>query len=283
MRNLLNFLIRYNSWLLFVGLEALSLILLFTYNPFQESVFLSSANVVTGKFYTGVNNFFGYFDLRSINKDLIEENGILRERIEFLEGHIKSNANDTVSESTSLLFQPAERYEFIPAGVISNSVTRLNNFITLNKGRKDGIAPEMGVIDQNGVVGVVNKVSENFSTVMPILNPKFRFSAKLKKNRYFGSLVWDGKDPCYAILEELPRHADFQPNDTIVTSGYSSAFPEGIMVGIVDSTANDHPDAFLAIKILLAVDFSRLSNVLVVKDEFQTEKQELEKITKGEK
>lgn len=278
MRNLLSFLIRYNSWLLFAALEAVSLILLFTYNPFQESVYLSSANQISGKFYAGVNHFFGYFNLRSINEDLLEQNGALQERVVLLTDFIQANYPDTITKQIEANWSLANRYDFIIARTISNSVTRTNNYITLNKGRKDGIKPEMGVIDQNGVVGVVNKVSENFTTVMPILNPKFRFSAKLKKNDYFGSLVWDGNDPRFAVLEDLPRHANFQQNDTIVTSGYSMAFPEGIMVGIVDTPA-DQATSFSSIRVRLSVDFSRLGNVLVISDKFQKEKDDLEKQT----
>ncbi|MCD7972786.1 MAG: rod shape-determining protein MreC [Candidatus Azobacteroides sp.] len=283
MRNLFNFLIRYNSWFLFIALEVISLVLLFTYNPYQESVYLSSANKVSGKFYASVNNFFGYFNLRSINEELLEQNGLLQERIIFLEENLRSYTADSLNPNVFVDTVSAEKYEFITARVISNSITRLNNYITLNKGKKDGLLPEMGVIDQNGVVGVINKVSDNYATVMPILNPKFRFSARLKKNEYFGSLVWDGKDPRYAVLEELPRHANFQPNDTVVTSGYSDAFPEGIMVGIVDSISGKNSENFSAIKVVLAVDFSKLGNVLVIKDLNQLEKRNLENLTQSEK
>ena len=276
MKNLVNFLIRYNSWFLFVILEAISLILLFTHNPYQESVYLSSANHVVGKYYAGVNNFFGYFNLRSINEDLLEQNGILQERVVLLTEYIQANHSDTMVMQIEGNPNFSVQYEFITARVISNSVTRTNNYITLNKGKKDGIKPEMGIIDQNGVVGVVNKVSDNFATVIPILNPKFRFSAKLKKNDYFGSLVWDGEDPQFAILEDLPRHANFQQNDTIVTSGYSMAFIEGIMVGIVDT---DKESSFTSVRIRLSVDFSRLGDVLIISDKLQGEKDNLEKQT----
>ena len=278
MRNLLNFLIRYNSWLFFVILETISLILLFTHNPYQESVYLSSANWVTGKFYASTNNFFGYFNLRSINEDLLEQNGLLQERVVLLTEFIQTNYSDSIFDRITKDTIYSNKYEFVVARVISNSVTRTNNYITLNKGKKDGVEPEMGVIDQNGVVGVVNNVSESFATVIPILNPKFRFSAKLKKNEYFGSLVWDGEDPRFAILEDLPRHANYLQNDTIVTSNYSAIFPEGIMVGTVDS---EEENSFSSIRIRLSVDFSRLGNVLVISEKSRKEKNELEKQTQG--
>ena len=280
MKNLLNFLIRYNSWLFFVILETISLILLFTHNPYQESIYLSSANHVAGKFYASTNNFFGYFNLRSINEDLLEQNGLLQEQVILLTEYIQTSHSDSIANRIMKDTIYSNKYGFVGARVISNSITRTNNYITLNKGKKDGIEPEMGVVDQNGVVGVVNKVSDNFATVIPILNPKFRFSAKLKKNEYFGSLVWDGNDPRFAILEDLPRHANFQQNDTIVTSSYSSIFPEGVMVGIVD-VDSEKANSFSAIRISLSVDFSRLGNVLVISEKLRKEKNELEKQTQG--
>lgn len=277
MQNLINFLIRYNSWLVFVILEVVCLILVFTFNPYQESIYISSANRVSGQLYTGMSQFSGYFNLRSINEDLLEQNGVLQQKVLILEQYIENNMKDTVNYA--IFTDPknnTHQYQFVSARVISNSITRMNNFITLNKGQRDGLLPEMGVIDQNGVVGVVSSVSDNYSIVIPILNPKFRLSAKLKKNNYFGSLVWDGKDPQYAVLEELPRHANFEAGDTIVTSGYSEVFPDGIIVGTVDSHTKQRDDNFYAVKIFLAVDFSRLGDVLVIKDKNQLEQRALE-------
>ncbi len=277
MRNLLNFIIRYNSWFLFVILEVLCMILVFTFNPFQESVYISSANNVSGKVYTAMNQFSGYFNLRSNNETLIKQNGILQEKVLMLEQYIENATMDSVNYKIFTDPGNTHQYDFVTAHVISNSITRANNFITLNKGLKDGIDKEMGVINQDGVVGVISNVSENYSIVIPILNPKFRLSAKLKKNNYFGSLVWNGNDPQYAILEELPRHANFEPGDTLVTSGYSAVFPDGIMVGTVDTHTKQHDDNFYAVKILLAVDFAKLGNVLVIRDKKQLEQKALEK------
>ncbi|MCL1943666.1 MAG: rod shape-determining protein MreC [Candidatus Azobacteroides sp.] len=282
MQNLINFLIRYNTWLFFVVLEIVCLTLVFTFNPYQQSIYISSANQVSGKFYTAMSRFSGYFNLRSINEDLLEQNGMLQQKVLMLEQYIENNMKDSVNDA--IFTNPQnKKYEFVPVHVISNSVTRINNYITLNKGSKDGLQPEMGVIDQNGVVGVISNVSENYSIVIPILNSKFRLSAKLKKNNYFGSLVWDGKDPLYAVLEELPRHASFAAGDTIVTSGYSDVFPDGIIIGTVDSHTKQHDDNFYAVKVLLAVDFSKLGNVLVIKDKSRLEQKALEAQTSQDK
>ena len=146
----------------------------------------------------------------------------LRERVRRLDGDslLERHERDSIFSN----------YNFIVAQVINNSVSNSHNYITLNKGSRDGLHSEMGVVDQNGIVGIVNAVSDNFAVVISLLNPKLRLSCKVKGSSYFGSLVWDGKDARYAVLEEMPRHVKFAKGDTIITSGYSAVFPEGIMV-----------------------------------------------------
>ena len=163
--------------------------------------------------------------------------------------------------------------------MISNSITRGHNYITIEKGRRDGIKPEMGVVDQNGVVGVVNVVGEHASRIISLLNPKMRLSCKIKGSEYFGSLVWDGKNPEEAVLEEMPRHEKFKKGDTIVTSGYSALFPPGIPVGTIVSHAKEHDDNFYALRIKLFTDFNRLSTVRVITNDMN---EELKEIREGE-
>ena len=285
MQNLINFLIRYNSWLFFVALETVCLILVFTYNPYQERVYITSANQISGKLYTGINQISGYFYLRSENDALVKENDILQQKILLLEQYFANNEKDSVNYAIfTELKNEEQRYEFVPAHIISNSITRTNNYITLNKGSKDGLESGMGVIAQSGVVGIIGNVSENLAVVIPILNPQFRLSVKLKKNDYFGSLVWDGISSRYAVLEELPRHAIFEAGDTLVTSGYSEVFPDGIIVGTVAGNVGSEDDNFYAIKTLLSVDFAGLRNVLVIKDKNREEQEKLEEpYKKGQK
>ncbi len=278
MRDLLDFLVKYSRWLLFAIYVVASCVLLFRNNPYQHHIFLTSANSVSAAVYGTAENVTSYFHLRDINDDLQSQNARLEaELLELqkklgkyeLEDSFKSIMNDTVKL----------QYDFILANVISNSITRGHNYITIEKGRLDGIKPEMGVVDQNGVVGVVNIVGDHASRIISLLNPKVRLSCKIKGSEYFGSLVWDGKNPKEAVLEEMPRHEKFKKGDTIVTSGYSAVFPPGIPVGTILSHAKEHDDNFYALHIKLFTDFNRLSTVRVITNDMI---EELKEITNGE-
>lgn len=275
MRNLISFLIKHSVWILTIFYVVISAILLFRFNAYQQSVFLSSANQVSGWVYSLSGNVTGYFGLREINRDLQERNGFLEMEVARLKRLLDSGdykmLTEYASKDTVLL-----RYNFQVAQVINNSVMRPANYITINKGSDDGIKTEMGVIDRNGVVGKVDVVGKNFSRVISLLNPKWRLSCKVKYSDYFGSLVWDGQDARYAVLEELPRHVDFAIGDTIVTSGFSSVFPEGIFVGTIKEYSKQKNDNFYALKIELSTDFYRLNDVLVIDCPGQEERKEIE-------
>ena len=275
MRNLISFLIKHSVWILTIFYVIVSAVLLFRFNAYQQSVFFSSANQVSGWVYSLSGNITGYFGLREINRDLQERNGFLEMEVARLKRALDSRDNKTLTEyaskDTALL-----RYNFQVAQVINNSVMRPANYITINKGSDDGIRTEMGVIDRNGVVGKVDVVGKNFSRVISLLNPKWRLSCKVKYSDYFGSLVWDGQDARYAVLEELPRHVDFAIGDTIITSGFSSVFPEGIFVGTIKEYSKQKNDNFYALKIELSTDFYRLNDVLVIDCPGQEERKEIE-------
>ncbi|WP_302275765.1 rod shape-determining protein MreC [Coprobacter fastidiosus] len=275
MRKLISFLINHSPIFLYAFYLAICFVLLFKYNAYQQSVFFSSANEMAGRFYTMTSGITGYFGLREINRDLQKQNGNLEMELIRLRDEVRRLSGD------SLLIRTAadtaiSRYDFQVAQVINNSVVRAHNYITLNKGRKDGIHSEMGVIDQNGIVGIINVVSDHYAVVISLLNPKLRLSCKVKGSNYFGSLVWDGKDPRFAVLEELPRHVQFVKGDTIVTSGYSSVFPEGLMVGTVETFSKQRNDNFYALKVKLSTDFSRLNDVRILDDKGQEERRILE-------
>lgn len=163
------------------------------------------------------------------------------------------------------------------AHVINNTIARPHNYITIEKGSLDGIRPEMGVVDQNGVVGIVNIVGPHTARVISLLNPHLRLSAKVKGSEQLGSLVWKGKDSRRAVLEELPRHAKFHRGDTIVTSGFSTAFPEGVPIGRIVSAVRERDDNFYALNVELFTDFSTLSTVRVIDDRMAAELHEVEK------
>lgn len=180
-------------------------------------------------------------------------------------------ANDMLMTDSASIDSAISDFSFIIAHVINNSITRPHNYITLNRGAIDGIKPEMGVVDQNGVVGIVNVTGEHTSRVISLLNSDLRLSCKVKGNDAFGSLVWDGRNPREAVLEELPRHVQFEMGDTVITSGYSVVFPEGIPVGIILSRHKDDDDNFYSLRVRLLSDFTTLSTVRVLENAFKEE------------
>lgn len=263
MRNLLNFFIRYGAWFLFVFYAAISCFLLFQRNPFQHHVYLTSANAVVSGVYDVAANVTGYINLRDINADLQRRTADLESEVIALREHNRALRQQLLQDSLRTT-DSLGRFRFILATVVNNSVVNPYNYITVNKGRLDSIQPEMGVMDQNGVVGVVNTVSDHHARIISLLNPNFRLSCKLRGNDAFGSLVWDGKSPYEAILEELPKQVRFHKGDTIITSGYSAVFPEGIPVGTIIGSTRGEDDNFNTLRIKLLTDFSTLSTVKVI-------------------
>lgn len=261
MRNLLNFFIRYGAW--FVFYAAISCFLLFQRNPFQHHVYLTSANAVVSGVYDVAANVTGYINLRDINADLQRRTADLESEVIALREHNRALRQQLLQDSLRTT-DSLGRFRFILATVVNNSVVNPYNYITVNKGRLDSIQPEMGVMDQNGVVGVVNTVSDHHARIISLLNPNFRLSCKLRGNDAFGSLVWDGKSPYEAILEELPKQVRFHKGDTIITSGYSAVFPEGIPVGTIIGSTRGEDDNFNTLRIKLLTDFSTLSTVKVI-------------------
>ncbi|MCD8193369.1 MAG: rod shape-determining protein MreC [Tannerellaceae bacterium] len=282
MRELLDFLVRKRHWFLFVFLEIVSLMLIYRNNAYQRNIMISSANVVTGHLVAVSGGVTSYLNLREINKELLERNGQLELRLLALQDQLEWLLADTVAFTGVIPADSAGQlpYDFITARVINNSVTHLSNYITIDKGRKEGIHPDMGVVSDKGVVGIVSTVSDHFAVILPILNPKFRLSCKVLGSSYFGSLSWNGRDIRYANLDELPRHVPFQVGDTVVTSGYSAVFPEGLIVGTIDDFEKQRDDNFYSLRVTLASDFAGLSKVRIIRNYQQTERTALEQEAK---
>lgn len=276
MRNLLDFLVRYNTWFVFAFYVILSCMLLFQSNPYQHYVYLTSAGRVASTIYEGTSNVSSYFHLRDINEDLQRRNADLEREVISLSGQIQKYRESIYADSMKVT-PPLDNFSFIIAHVINNSITRPYNYITISKGEVDSIKPEMGVVDQNGVVGIVNVVGPHTARIISILNPNLRLSCKVKGSDYFGSLVWDGKSYEEAVLEEMPKHVKFKKGDTIVTSGYSAVFPAGIPVGIIESHEKEHNDNFYSLRIKLLTDFAQLSTVRVIGNRLRPEVEEVEK------
>lgn len=275
MQNFLRFVSKFGSLLLFILLQGFAFYLLFSSNSFQHSVFLSSANKFSGKVYAIQESLSSYFYLRDDNEILLRDNIILQQEIARLKSGF-SQLSDS-SEIALLRFKEANEYRLIPARVINSSVTHTRNYITLDVGKKEGVYPEMGVANTDGIIGVVSQVSEHYSVVIPVLNPEVRFSCKLKKSNTSGSLVWDENDRRFAMMEEVPPYVSVSKGDTIVTSGFSAIFPEGIMVGTVDYYEIGDDANYLRLKVRLSVRFDAVSNVSVIDYKYRDEMKELEK------
>ena len=275
MRNLLDFLIKYKHWLLFIFLEVISFVLLFRFNGYQGSVFFTSANVVTGKVYQMANNLTGYFHLKTINSDLVQHNAELSIQLEHLkEAYKKLTADTTVIEQMKQ--EALMDCRLIKANVINNSTIHANNFITIDKGEADGVQKEMGVVSGSGIVGIVYQTSAHYAVIIPVLNSKSSISCKIRRSDYFGFLKWEGGSPEFAYIKDMPRHSIFEVGDTIVTSGHSAIFPSGVLVGTMDDVGDSNDGLSYSIRVKLFTDFARLNEVRVVERSNIEEQLELE-------
>lgn len=261
MRSLIRYLIKNHAFVLFVLLEILALTMVFSYNSFQKAKYLNSANRISGSVYNSFQSVKNYFGLTKVNRELAEENARLHMILENRNGW--ESFRDTLPE----FFQISDStFRFIPAQVINNSVNRPFNYITLNKGSRHGIKPDMGIVSTRGIVGVVAQVSESYAMGLSLLNRRWSVSAKLEKSGYFGSLVWQDNDYRIASLTEIPLHVEISTGDTVVTSGYSSIFPEGILVGTISNFSQPDGENYYDIEVKLAVDFKSLSYVEVIEN-----------------
>lgn len=251
-------------------------------NSYHHYVFFSSANVVTGNLGGFVGGISDYFGLRGTNEELLRQNMVLMEQVRdlqtrnnMLEQAISQDSLPVLPLAVDTTLSPDRNFRFIEAKILNLTVNRRLNYITLNKGARDGVSDNMGVICSDGVVGTVAMVSEKFSLVLPIINLQSKTSCRLDSCEYLGSLVWDGQDPLYAGLEEIPRHADVKVGDKVCTSGFSDIFPIGIPVGTVSEAEVTDADNFYSIKVRLSADFQRLTGVYVVAFEDNAELMQL--------
>ena len=265
MRNLLDFLARHNHWFVFVLLEVISAVLLFKYNSYQGSVWFSSANAVSGRVYEASAAVGQYFSLVTVNRQLTQRNVYLeREVARMAQEHAEATADSSYLQR--LQNNQTNRYQSVPARVVSSSLDRLNNFITIDKGEADGVKKDMGVVCGTGIVGIVYLTSAHYSVVIPVLNSKSNISCSIRGRGYFGYLHWMGGVPDEAYLDDVPRHARFRIGDVIVTSGYSSVFPPGMLVGKVMRVYNSANGLSFRLRIKLTTDFGNLRDVCVITD-----------------
>jgi rod shape-determining protein MreC len=270
MRNLWIFISKYNAFFLFLIFEVAALIIYVKYNSFQKATFINSANEVTGNWYTRTNEFYTYLSLKDVNDSLAHENARLRNQLKsslYVDTINKHKVTDTVYK---------QQYEYIVAKVINNSTNRSSNYITINKGSKQGVAKGMGVICNLGIVGKVVFVSDHFSVIQSLLHKDSQFSAMLAKNKEIGYVEWgDDMDPRKGLLKDVSNNAVPKLGEQVVTSGYS-LFPEGIPIGKVTNLRTRTGGYSLNMEITLAVDFGRLQFVDVVDNKFANEQSALE-------
>ncbi|MCG8412053.1 MAG: rod shape-determining protein MreC [Bacteroidales bacterium] len=274
MRSLLNFLLRIHFLLLFILIEIFSIALLVNNNNFHRAKFVNITREFAGNFYSKINNLKKYMTLSEENDRLAKENTRL---LNILESTYKSDELFFRSINDTILNQ---RYRYTSARIVNNSIDRKHNFLTLNKGRLQGLKPEMAVVANESIVGIVKGVSDNYSTVISLLNTDLKVSAKIKKNGYYGSLGWDGRKYTFAILKDIPLHVNIQKGDTIITSGYSSIYPEGILIGYIDDF-HEKSGSFYEIKVKLSTNFKNLSHVNVIGNLMQNEILTLEEETQN--
>ncbi len=274
MRNLLEFFAKYHHWFLFLLLEIISFVLLFQYNSYQSSVWFSSANVVMGKVYEVESHVSSYFKLSQQNERLAQQNILLTRRIDALSEQLIDKRQEIRAKKMKA-FPAQPTYRQISAKVVSNSVHLRDNFITIDKGTKDGVRRDMGVICGSGVVGIVYLCSSHYSVVIPVLNSKSNISCKIQRHGYFGYLHWTGGATDIAYVDDIPRHAHFRIGDHVVTSGYSSVFPPGILVGKIQHVYNSKDALSYRLQVKLSTDFGNLRDVFVIDDENREEQLEL--------
>ena len=258
MNKILEFFYKYLVVILFVVLETIAFLLVVNKNDLQRSVAFRYATTLSAWTYSITNSVTDYFGLAEVNRLLVEENARLHEQIADYRLQLTLGGVHEVDSVAS-----DGKVNFLTAKVVYNSVYDLQNYVIIDKGAEQGIEEDMGVFASQGVVGVVQRVSNNYAVVLPIINPEQVISARIKGNDQLGSLKWDGKSPLKAKLEEIPSHVNVAAGDTVVTSGFSAIFPEGVMIGVVDRARRIENTMYCDIDIALAVDFQSLTYVTV--------------------
>lgn len=285
MKKLLDFLVKYNYWLLFVLLEAASFALLFRFNRYQQGVFFTTANAVAGKIYETEAAILSYFSLGQENLRLTEQNLQLERELSRLQAELLQAGADSAGLD-SMMAEPLQEIRLIRGRVVHNSLTRRKNFLTLDCGSSDGVQSGEGVVSSSGVTGIVYLTSAHYSVVVSLLNVDSRISCKIADTGYFGTLTWDGRDARYAYLEGIPRHAKFRRGGRIVTSGYSEVFPEGLPVGRIGEVTTSDDGLSYRLQVVLSTDFGNLSEARVIGQTFDPEQfrllQEAEQSTEQE-
>jgi len=270
MQQIFFFIRKFRYFLLFLLLEVLAVVLTIQHHSYHTSKFINSANFISGEIYNKVNSINEYFLLKSENKILSEENVRLKNLLE--QKGINYNEEIFTVIDSSKYFQ---KYVYYSVKIINNNYTKRNNTLTLNKGSKQGLTPDLGVINSKGIIGIVENTSSNFSTVISILNKNSKINVHLKNSNHFGTLIWDGEDYNITQIVDIPRQAKIKIGDTVVTGGKSIMFPEGINVGIIKDFTFEN-NQYQKINVLLFNDMSAIGYAEVIKNLQKIEQKKLE-------
>lgn len=277
MERLLKFLYEYRAFFTFLFLELVSVWLVVENNQYQSTTYFNTSNQIAASIISTSQNIREYFSLRDINSDLAMENSKLRKKLDQRDQLLLTKELNLVRDSAVI-----NRFDFVSAKVVNNSTRYYKNFITINKGKEDGLQAGMAAISQLGAVGKVKSVSDHYAVLISLLNIDDQVSSLIKRTGHFGTVQWDGTDTRLIDLKYIPRHVELKVGDTIVTSGYNSVFPEGIVIGTINSFKLNEEAQFHTIKVALSQDFGMLSFVEVVKSHLKAEKDSLEQKTIGE-
>lgn len=299
MRNLFLFLFRFRGALVFGLLEIISLYLFVTNNSYQRAAFFNSANKYAGLVLARRTQVTDYFHLAEMNQQLVAENAGLRQQL--------YPSDTTRREADSLALPPVRTdslrrvryqrpgarpdtlllgqqrlpardlsYPLIPARVINNMLHNVDNYLTLNVGSVNGVHAGLGVVAAGGVVGRVKVVSEHYATVTSLLHSKTSIASKIKRDGTFGTIRWLGDDPTHALLDNVLRETKLVKGDTVVTSGYNAVFPEGILIGTIDSFVKEPDKNFWTVRVRLGINFANLTYVYVVASRPKAERDTVE-------
>ncbi len=271
MQQIIYFLVKNSYRLLFLLLIGISLVLTIKSHSYHRSEYINSANNLTGGVYEKINSSKEYLSLKEKNKSLAEENARLKEML--------FNTKDTLIGKETSLSNLDSVFTVKKAKVIKNVFNTRENYLTLNIGTRDSIKTDMGVINDKGIVGIIEKTSNNYATVLSVLNTKSRINAKIKNSNHFGTLVWDGKNVGYAQLIDVPRLASLHKGDSIVTGSESEIFPENIPIGKVDKVFVDNKTNYYTINVRLFNDMTSLGYVYIINNKLKEEKKKLENET----
>lgn len=265
MQNLIAFFTKNFHWLLFLFLELVCVVLLFRYNSYQGSVWVSSANAVIGKVYEWKSDVEQFFSLEERARRLTDENIALQRQLNQVREELLDLKGDT-AVFDSVAQEVISELHLLPAKVVSNSLRRPDNLLTVDRGRTDGVMPDMGVVSGTGLVGVVYMAGEHYSVVMPLLNVHSRVSCAIRNHGYFGYMSWDGSSTTDAFMEDVPRHAQFKTGEWVETSGYSDIFPPGITIGQITAIGNSADGLSYRLRVKLNTNFSTLREVSIITD-----------------